>query len=96
MMQKFKNAYGKVIGRNQIWRRYIDPLETVGWLNRGIDPGDKRVVVFETCINEDEIAQKTRLSTSLALKDIFSVDELKEYLNVLGKNARKRKKIHMQ
>jgi len=91
MMQKFKSVYGKLIGRDQIRRRYVDPLETVGWLNRGTDPVDKRIAVFETCINENEIAQKARLSTSLALKDLFSMDELKEYLNALEKKCAQKK-----
>ena len=67
----------------------------MGWLNRGTDPTDKRIAVFESCINEEEIAQKARLSTSLALKDIFSVDELKEYLNELEKKcAQNKENIH--
>ena len=95
MMQTFKNVYGKLIGRDQIRRRYVDPLETVGWLNRGTDPIDKRIAVFELCIYEDEIAQKARLSTSLALKDIFSVNELKEYLNILEKKcAQNKENVH--
>ena len=70
-------------------RKYVDPLETVGWLNRGRDAIDGRKVVFKKGINEEENTQKTRLPTSLVRKDIFSEDRLKEYLNCVKKNARK-------
>lgn len=44
---------------------------------------------LQTCINGDENPEKTRLSTSLVFKDIFSEDRLKEYLNDVEKNVRK-------
>jgi len=42
-------------------------------------------VNIEKCISEDEMRKKTRLSTTLVLKDIFSEDRLKEYLNDVEK-----------
>jgi hypothetical protein len=91
LMKKFKEVYGKLIGRDQIRNKYIAPLETVGWLDRDKDPTDGRVVVFEKCKNEEETPEKTRLSTSLVLKDIFSEDELKEYLNDIEKECERNK-----
>jgi len=91
MMKRFKKVYGKLVGRDQIRKKYTDPLETVGWLNSGKGAIDGRVTVFEKCINEEENPEKTRLSTSLVLKDIFSEDRLKEYLNCVEKKCEKNK-----
>jgi len=52
---------------------------------------DWRVLAFEECINEEENSQKTRLSTSLVLKDVFSGNRLKEYLNDIEKKCEKNK-----
>jgi len=42
-------------------------------------------VYTKKCISEEEMRKKTRLSTTLVLKDIFSEDRLKEYLNDVEK-----------
>jgi hypothetical protein len=91
LMKKFKEVYGKLIGRDQIRNRYVTPLETVGWLNRDKDPVDGRIVIFEKCKNEEESPEKTRLSTSLVLGDIFSEDELKGYLKDIEKECESNK-----
>ena len=46
---------------------------------------------LQTCINGDENPQKTRLSTSLVLEDIFSDYRPKEYLNDVEKKCEKNK-----
>lgn len=91
LMRKYKEVFGKLIGRDTLRRRYCEPLETVGWLDRGKDTIDKRQVIFKKCIDDEENPEKTCESTQSVFKDMFSVDELKEYLEDVEEECAKNK-----
>ena len=80
MMKKFKEVYGKLIGRDKLRRKYVDPLETVGWLDEDKDPSDGRQKIFERCIDANDDSRNIRNCTQLVFKDTFSEYKLKENL----------------
>ncbi|MBU7026194.1 MAG: hypothetical protein HXS48_04565 [Theionarchaea archaeon] len=80
MMKKFHEVYKKLIGRDTLRRKYVDPLVAVGWLDNEWDSIDKRQKVFEICRNEEENSQNIRNYAQLIFKDIYPEERLKGYL----------------
>ena len=84
MMKKYKDVYGKLIGRDKLRRKYVEPLETVGWMDREKDPDDGRKWIFEKC-HENAESQKIRNCAQLVFRDIFPEDRIKEYVESVKK-----------
>jgi len=73
--------------------KYIDPLESIGWLSRDHDDIDKRVVTFEKCRIEPEKDQTIGVYEASYFKGIYPEEKLKEYLKKLEKIWNK-KRVH--
>ncbi len=89
LMRKYKEVYKKLIGRDVLRRKYVEPLETVGWLDREKDPEDGRRWVFENCGNGEDTGE-IRNCAHLVFRDIFPESRLKEYVESVEKECAKR------
>jgi hypothetical protein len=83
--EKYVQVKRKPISRTHVRNKFVEPLESIGWLSRDYDSVDRRVVVFEKCRIEPEITETMGDYEASYFKDIFPEEKLKEYVGELEK-----------
>jgi len=91
LIDGYTKYYKRTISQVHIKYKFIDPLVSTGYLFRDRHPVDGRKKIFEKRVSAEEMKRKTKKYQTFVLKDIFSEDELKEYMNgiknILQKNG---------
>ena len=85
MREMYVKVHKKPLSRTHLRNRFIEPLESVGWLNREQDPNDKRGVIFEKCRIEPENTETMEEYDASYFKEIFPEEQLEEYMRELEK-----------
>jgi hypothetical protein len=83
MRETYVKIHKKLLSRTNLRNRFVEPLESVGWLNREQDPYDKRGYIFEKCRIEPEPTKNMGEYDASYFKEIFPKDQPKEYLREL-------------
>jgi len=83
--EKYVEVFRKPLSRTRVRIKFIEPLESIGWLSHEPDPIDGRRKVFEKCRIENEDCETTDIYGRSYFEDIFPKEKLKEYLEGLGK-----------
>ncbi len=87
--EKYVAVFRKPLSRTRVRIKFIEPLESIGWLSHDPDPVDGRKKVFEKCRIENENCETTDVYGRSYFKDIFPENKLKEYLEGLEKMRNK-------
>ncbi|MBU7030588.1 MAG: hypothetical protein HXS48_26885 [Theionarchaea archaeon] len=91
LIDEYTKYYKRTISQVHIKYKFVDPLVSTGYLFRDRHPVDGRKKIFEKRVSAEEMKKKTKEYQAFVLKDIFSEDELKEYMNgiknILQKNG---------
>ncbi|MGD2251240.1 MAG: hypothetical protein PVF58_22815 [Candidatus Methanofastidiosia archaeon] len=85
LMDQYTEYYGRTISQVHLKNKYTDPLVSTGYLFCDTHPEDKRKKLFEKLILPDEMKKKIKEYHTFVLKDVFSEDELNEYLDGIKK-----------
>ena len=91
--ERFVKVYRKPISHTHVRNKFIEPLESIGWLSRGHDHIDGRVVTIEKCRIEPEKDQTIGVYEASYFKGIFPEEKLNEYLRELEEIWNK-KRVH--
>jgi hypothetical protein len=83
MRERFVQVHKKPISRTNVRNKFVEPLESIGWLSRDRDPIDGRRVIFEKCKIESENEGTMGDYEASYFKGIFPEEELKEYVHEL-------------
>ena len=83
MMDQYTEFYGRTVSQVHLKNKFSDPLVSTGYLYRDEHPVDKRMKIFDKLVSEDEM--KKQECQLFVLKDIFSADELHEYIHDIKK-----------
>ena len=91
LIDGYREYYKRTISQVHVKYKFVDPLVSTGYLFKKEHPTDGRKKLFEKRISADEMRKKTKEYQTFVLKDIFSEDELKEYMdgikNIVQKNG---------
>jgi hypothetical protein len=84
MMDQYTEYYGRTISQVHLKNKFSDPLVSTGYLFRDEHPVDKRMKIFDKLVTEENMKKKQECQP-FVLKNIFSADELHEYIHDIKK-----------
>jgi len=96
LREHYVSIHKRPISTTHLRNRFIEPLESVGWLIRELDPVDGRRVIFKECRIDPENSQTIGEYEALYFKHIFPEEKLKKYIKRLEKIQNKNTKNTMQ
>lgn len=80
--KQYVDVYKKPLSTTRLQVKFIEPLESIGWVTKDQDPIDKRKKIFEKCRIEETTGTMDDYKRSY-FKGIFPEEKLKEFMNEL-------------
>jgi hypothetical protein len=80
--KQYVEVYKKPLSTTRLRVKFIEPLESIGWVTKDNDPIDKRKKIFEKCRLEENTGDIEDYEHSY-FKGIFPEEKLKEFMDEL-------------